>query len=98
MMLAHGSVAVIYALVGLLWIVNLAFLLPSIFVRRPYLAVLILALLATIFDAWLVWSFLRDTLAPGSEDRTFGFILVGLFGVLFLFGCFGIARLVRISK
>ena len=48
MILAHGSIEVIYETVALFWLVNIALLLPGFFVRRANLAVLVVTFSVTV--------------------------------------------------
>ena len=98
MILAHGSVEVIDAIVAMLWLINLALLLPGYFARRARLSLLVVMTLAMIFDAWLVWDNLRSALPSGSTERSFGLVLATLFGILFFCGCFGVFRWMRLPK
>ena len=98
MMLAHGSVGLIYAMLTGFWLVNLALLLPGLFARRAHLALLILTGLVTVFDAWFVWNTVGDILRAGTSDLWFGVTLTALFAILFLAGCFGLFRWTRLPK
>jgi hypothetical protein len=98
MMLAHGSVGLIYAMLTGFWLVNLALLLPGLLVRRAHLAILILTGLVTVFDAWFVWSTVRDILRSSTSDLWFGVTLVALFAILFFAGSFGLFRWTRLPK
>jgi hypothetical protein len=80
------------------WLVNLALLLPGLLVRRAHLAILILTGLVTVFDAWFVWSTVRDILRSSTSDLWFGVTLVALFAILFFAGSFGLFRWTRLPK
>jgi hypothetical protein len=80
------------------WLVNLALLLPGLLVRRAHLAILILTGLVTVFDAWFVWSTVRDILRSSTSDLWFGVTLVALFTILFFAGSFGLFRWTRLPK
>lgn len=103
MMLAHGSAGLIYSMLTGIWLVNLALLLPGLFVRRAHLAILILTGLVTVFDAWYVWSTVRDILRYSKSDLQFtdlrfSVTLVALFAILLFAGCFGLFRWTRLPK
>lgn len=98
MILAHGSVGLIYALLTGFWLVNLTLLLPGLFTRRAHPALLILTGVATAFDAWFVWVTVHDTLRSSTSEVWFGVTLSSLFVVLFFAGCFGLFRWTRLPK
>jgi hypothetical protein len=98
MMLAHGSVEVIYLMVVLLWLINVALLLPGLFARRAHPAVLIVTLTVTGFDGWFVWDTLRAVLDSDSRDMAFRMTLAASFSLFLLCGSIGVYRWMRLSK
>jgi hypothetical protein len=96
MMLAHGSVGAIYAIMFALWLANLAMLLPALLTRRPHVPLLIITILVTLFDVWVVRTAFLEAFHSGLSIESW--VSLALFGTLLLCGCAGVIRWFRISK
>src|SRR5687768_13238844 len=99
MLFAHGlSAELFYTMVAGLWMLNLGLLLPGWLARHRYVVALCVTLVATLFAGWFSWTTFQDVADDGSSLDQFGLIVGALFGILFVGGCLGLVRWIRLPK